>query len=67
MLKLTETLALVYSIESTPRELSNEYQHDRVSMVLKHLWVVVHLTKVVYALERLTGHVRAYFTAAPWL
>ena len=28
--KVTKTLAHGYSSESTPRELSNEYQHDRV-------------------------------------
>ena len=28
--KMTETLAHGYLSESTPRELSNEYQHDRV-------------------------------------
>ena len=28
--KMTETLANGYSYESTQRELSNEYQHDRV-------------------------------------
>ena len=28
--KMTETLAHGYSSESTQRELSNEYQHDRV-------------------------------------
>ena len=28
--KMTETLANGYSSESTPQELSNEYQHDRV-------------------------------------
>ena len=28
--KMTETLANGYLSESTPRELSNEYQHDRV-------------------------------------
>ena len=29
-LKMTETLAHGYSSESTQRELSNEYEHDRV-------------------------------------
>ena len=32
---MTETLANGYSSESTQRELSNEYQLDRVSMVFK--------------------------------
>ena len=30
---MTETLANGYSSESTRRELSNEYQHDRVKMI----------------------------------
>ena len=33
--KMTEALAHGYSFDSTQRELSNEYQHDRVSMVFK--------------------------------
>ena len=33
--KITETLAYGYSSESTRRELSNEYQHDRVKIVSK--------------------------------
>ena len=32
---MIETLAHGYSFESTLRELSTEYQHERVSMVLK--------------------------------
>ena len=32
---MTETLANGYSSESTLRELSNEYQDDRVKMVFK--------------------------------
>ena len=32
--KMTETLAHVYSSESTQRELSNEYHHERVKMIL---------------------------------
>ena len=31
--KMTETLAKGYSSECTQRELSNEYQHDRVQMI----------------------------------
>ena len=38
----------------TQQELSNEYQHDRVYMVCKGLWVVVLWTKVASALEGLT-------------
>ena len=33
--KMAETLAHRYSSESTQRELSNEYQHNRVKMVFK--------------------------------
>ena len=51
---MTETLANGYSSESTHRELSNEYQHDRVEMIFKNLCVLVLWTKVVSALEGLT-------------
>ena len=37
--QMTETLAHGYSSESTPRELSNEYQYDRVSMIFKNLCI----------------------------
>ena len=50
---MTETLAYGYSSESTQRELSNEYQPDRVQMVLKKHFVLVLLTKVASALEGL--------------
>ena len=50
---MTETLANGYSSESTQRELSNEYQHDRVWMVLRNIGVIVHKTKVAPALEGL--------------
>ena len=33
---MTETLANGYSSEGTQRELSNEYQHDRVWLDIKH-------------------------------
>ena len=39
---MTETLAYGYSSESTQRELSNEYPHDRVKMVFKNLCIIVH-------------------------
>ena len=52
-LKMTETLAHGYSSESTQRELSNEYQHDRVQMVFKDLCIFVLWTKVASALEGL--------------
>ena len=55
ILKITVTLANGYSSESTQRELSNEYQHDRVWMVLKNLCVLVlKWGKVALALEGLT-------------
>ena len=50
----TETLAYGYSYESTQRELSNEYQHDRVLMIFKNLCVLVLWTKVASALEGLS-------------
>ena len=51
---MTETLANGYSSESTQRELSNEYQHDRVSMVFKDFSVLVLWTNVASALEGLS-------------
>ena len=51
--KMTETLANGYSYESTQRELSNEYQHDRVWMVFKDICVLVLEMKVASALEGL--------------
>ena len=51
--KMTETLTYWYSSESTPQELSNEYQHDRVKMVFKHFCVPLFWTKVASALEGL--------------
>ena len=50
---MTETLANGYSYESTQRELSNEYQHDRVWIVFKNLCICVLWTKVALALEGL--------------
>ena len=50
---MTEPLANGYSSESTQRELSDEYQHDRVKMVFKNLCVLVLWTKVASALEGL--------------
>ena len=35
--KMTEILAIGYSSESTQRELSNKYQHDRVEIVIENL------------------------------
>ena len=51
--KMIETLANEYSSESSQWELSNEYQHDRVSMVFKNLCVLVLWTNVASALEGL--------------
>ena len=50
---MTETLAHGYSYESTQQELSDGYQHDRVSMVFISLCILVLGTKVSSALERL--------------
>ena len=47
---MTETLANGYSYESTRRELSNEYKHDRASMVFEK---IVLCMKVASALEGL--------------
>ena len=54
---MTETLANGYSSESTQRELSHEYQHDRDSMFFKKLCVLVLWTKVASALEGLSKSV----------
>ena len=43
---MTETLANGYSYESTPQELSNEYQHNMVSMVFKNICILVLWMKV---------------------
>ena len=48
---MTETKANGYSSESTQRELSNEYQHDRVKMIFRNLCVLVLGTKVASALK----------------
>ena len=47
---MTETLAYGYSSESTHLELSNGYQHDRVEMVFKDLYILVLWMKVASAL-----------------
>ena len=45
---MIETLVHDYSLESTQRELSNEYQNIRVELFFKSLW-----SKVTSALEGL--------------
>ena len=40
---MIETLAYGYSYESTQRELSHEYQHDRVLMVFKEIFACLRL------------------------
>ena len=52
-LKMTETLANGFSYESAQRELSNEYQYDRVQMIFKFFYVLAHYKKVVSALKGL--------------
>ena len=51
---MTETLACGYSSKGTQRELSNEYQHDRVKMVFINLCILALWIKVASALEGLT-------------
>ena len=52
--EITETLTNGYSFESTQRELSNEYQHDRVWMVFKDfLGFCTYDESIASALERL--------------
>ena len=58
---MTESLEHGYSSERTPQELSNEYQHDRVKMVLKNLCILVLWTKVASALEGLKVGPEAIF------
>ena len=57
---MTETLANGYSSESTQRELSNEYQHDRILMDIRNLCVIVLLTKVASALEGLSRFIGVF-------
>ena len=52
--KMTETLAYGYLSESTQRELSKEYQHDRVLTIFKNCCALVFWTKVASALEEYT-------------
>ena len=55
-----------YSSESTHRELSNEYQYDRVNMFFKNLCVIVLWTKVVSVLEGLTD-AQLFIRATPFV
>ena len=55
---MTETLANGYSSESTQRQLSNEYQNDRVYMDFKELCILLIWTKVASALEGLKDNAR---------
>ena len=55
--RLTETMAHGYSSESTQRELSNEYQHDRVCKVFKDVCIHVLCMKLASALERLRENI----------
>ena len=51
--KPLKPLANGYSSESAQQELSYEYQHDRVLMILKNLCILVLWAKVATALEGL--------------
>ena len=56
--KIIETWVNGYLYESTQRELSNEYQHDRVYMIFKKLCVLVLWMKAAPALKGLIlGHI----------
>ena len=59
---MTETLANGYSSESTHQELSNEYNHDRVSMIFKKIFILKLWTKVASALEGLRLTVYTYIS-----
>ena len=50
---MTEALAYGYSSESTQRELSNEYQHDRVQMFLRTFCIFFSWAKLASACEEL--------------
>ena len=58
--KISETMTYGYSSESTQRELSNEYQHDKVWKVSKNLCLLVLRRKVASILEGLRDTVTYY-------
>ena len=55
--------------ESTQREISNEYQHDKVTKVFKNLCILVLWTKVALALKELTKYLVKFlaFQKCIWL
>ena len=53
---MIETLANGYSSDSAQRELSIEYQDDRVEMIFITFCFFVHWTKVTPALEGLNSN-----------
>ena len=57
--RMTETLEHEYSYENIQRELSNEYQHDRVKTVFNNLCILVLWMKVDLAVEGLSMNVYA--------
>ena len=61
--KPLKPLANGYSSESAQQELSNEYQHDRVLMVLRNLCILVLWAKVATALEGLNMFPSYFITA----
>ena len=50
---MTETMTNGYSSDRTQRELSNEYQHDKVKMIFIFFCFFVHWMKVISAAEGL--------------
>ena len=65
--KMAATLEHRYSFERTQRELSNEYQHDRVWMVFKNLCVTMLWMTVASALQGLRINSEKFqINISPW-
>ena len=60
---MTETMANGYSYDSTQRELSNEYQHDRLKMIFIMFLLFVHWMKVTSAAEGLITFVYSVYVS----
>ena len=65
---MIETLVYGYSSDSTQREVSNEYQHDKVKMIFNNFCIFVLWTKIASALEGLIiKHGREKYKDSSWL
>ena len=53
-LEMSETLANGYSSESTQCELSSEYQHDRVWIFFKDIWLIWPIQNDTKKLTKMT-------------